>query len=378
MKDDIVIAINNILTLKKGAKYASLQEIYDEVSKIRNVERDEALETQVRARLQEHSSQYKNFKGKEDLFETQSFNSGLWRNKITGEKEIREYVFELIKQFPGIDVTNLQKTILKIMSDKLTVADKLESKTRPGEMKIEQIIRNFVSHKDSYKDKIEFVADGNITRLYLKEKNDNKSDDSEAVVEEIKENQIADILLEETEKPEIKETTETLNLLTEIPQPKKRRNTSNRIFIRKSDFESYVSDYKKKLDNGYLGEALVYEYEREKLIDLGRSDLAEKIRWISRDDGDGYGYDIQSFDIIDGKVKEIYIEVKSTSSSLTSDFEMSSNELEFAKKHKNNYKIYRVCKNGKKTSGYIIEDTLDEKFDITPSVYKVSIKKSDI
>lgn len=378
MKDDIVIAINNILTLKKGAKYASLQEIYDEVSKIRNVERDEALETQVRARLQEHSSQYKNFKGKEDLFETQSFNSGLWRNKITGEKEIREYVFELIKQFPGIDVTNLQKTILKIMSDKLTVADKLESKTRPGEMKIEQIIRNFVSHKDSYKDKIEFVADGNITRLYLKEKNDNKSDDSEAVVEEIKENQIADILLEETEKPEIKETTETLNLLTEIPQPKKRRNTSNRIFIRKSDFESYVSDYKKKLDNGYLGEALVYEYERLKLIDLGRSDLAEKIRWISRDDGDGYGYDIQSFDIIDGKVKEIYIEVKSTSSSLTSDFEMSSNELEFAKKHKNNYKIYRVCKNGKKTSGYIIEDTLDEKFDITPSVYKVSIKKSDI
>lgn len=377
MKDDIVIAINNILTLKKGTKYASLQEIYDEVSKIRNVERDEALETQIRARLQEHSSQYKNFNGKEDLFETQSFNSGLWRNKITGEKEIREYVFELIKQFPGIDVTNLQKSILRIINDKLTVADKLESKTRPGEMKIEQIIRNFVSHKESYKDKIDFVVDGNITRLYLKEENDIKSDDTELEVEEIKEKQIADILLEESEKPEVKEAPGTLKLSTEIPQPKKKRSNSNRVFIRKSDFESYVSDYKKKLDNGYLGEALVYEYEREKLIDLGRSDLADKIRWISRDDGDGYGYDIQSFDIVDGKEKEIYIEVKSTSSSLTSDFEMTSKELDFARFHKDNYKIYRIYKNGNKTSGYIIDNTLDEDFDVTPSVYKISIKKAE-
>ena len=35
MKNDIVIAINNILTSKKGSKYAQLSEIYEEVSRIK-------------------------------------------------------------------------------------------------------------------------------------------------------------------------------------------------------------------------------------------------------------------------------------------------------------------------------------------------------
>ena len=110
---------------------------------------------------------------------------------------------------------------------------------------------------------------------------------------------------------------------------------------------------------------------------MGRSDLAEKIKWISRDSGDGFGYDIQSFEIENGSVKEIYIEVKSTGSSLTSDFEMSSNELEFAKNHPDNYKLYRIYKNGKKTKGYVVDASLYDTFDITPTSYKVSIKTTD-
>lgn len=380
MKNDIVIAINNILTSKKGAKYAQLSEIYKEVARIRNCEQDEALEAQVRARLQEHSSGYKNYSGREDLFETQAFNSGLWRNKITGEREIKEYVFKLIKEFPGIDITSLQKSLLSILDGKLTEADQLESKTRPGEMKIEQIIRNFVSHKDSYKDDIEFVVKDGVTRLYLK-----KTDSAVDSIDEedyensinIAEEKVSKIINDETEKPIINETGFSLEMTSEIPIKNKKRRISDKVYIRKSDFETYVRDYKKKLDNGYVGEALVYEYEKNKLIDLGRSDLAEKIKWISRDDGDGFGYDIQSFDIVDDKEKEIFIEVKSTSSSLTSDFEMSSNELEFAKNHQDNYKLYRIYKNGKKTKGYIVEASLYDNFDFTPVSYKVSIKPTE-
>ena len=40
MKNDIAIAINNILSATKGKKYASLSEIYKEVSRIRNCEQD--------------------------------------------------------------------------------------------------------------------------------------------------------------------------------------------------------------------------------------------------------------------------------------------------------------------------------------------------
>lgn len=379
MKNDIIIAINNILTSKKGAKYAQLSEIYREVARIRNCEQDDILEAQVRARLQEHSSQYKNFNGKEDLFETQSFNSGLWRNKITGEREIKKYVFQLIKEFPGIDITNLQKSLLSILDGKLTEADQLESKTRPGEMKIEQIIRNFVSHKDSYKDDIDFVVKDGVTRLYLKntdaiEKYVNDEEDNNLIDIEEK---VSKILNDETEKPKIDNREFALEMSSEIPIKNRRKKISDKVYIRKSDFESYVKDYKKKLDNGYVGEALVYEYEKNKLIELGRPDLAEKIKWISRDNGDGFGYDIKSFDIVDGIEKEIFIEVKSTSSSLTSDFEMSSNELEFAKSHPDNYKLYRIYRNGKKTKGYIVVASLYDSFEFTPVSYKVSIKETN-
>lgn len=379
MKNDIVVAINNILTSKKGAKYATLQEIYDEVAKIRNCEVDNALETQVRARLQEHSSQYKQYNGKEDLFETQEFNSGLWRNKITGEREIRDYVFKLVGEFPGIDVTSMQKVLLELLEDKLTEADKLESKTRPGEMKIEQIFRNFVSHKDSYKDKIDFVSDGGITRMYLKDINAREKDgtlefdtQNDAIV--IK--QIEKVIEEENETPKNIDDV-TLNMLEGIPVVRKRKQSSERVYVRKSDFESYINDYKKKLDNGYMGEALVFEYEKNRLTDLGREDLAEKVKWISRDDGDGYGYDIKSFDITENGDKEIFIEVKSTSSSINSDFEMSKNEMDFAKSHKDNYKIYRIYKNGSKTSGYIIDSSIEDHFDIIPTTFKVSIKSDE-
>lgn len=380
MKNDIVNAINNILASKKGLKYAQLSDIYKEVARIRNCPQDEGLEAQVRARLQEHCSQYENFNGKEDLFETQSFRSGLWRNRITGEREIKKYVFQLIKEFPGIDITNLQKTLLSSLDDKLTEADRLESKTRPGEMKIEQIIRNFVSHKDSYKNEIDFVVEDGVTRLYLKQISNQEENDEDSYDEDnsisIEEKQISKIISEETEQPVVEDDF-SLEMTLDIPVKNKKRKVSDRVYIRKSDFESYVEDYKKKLDNGYFGEALVYQYEKNKLIDMGRSDLAGKIKWISRDSGDGFGYDIQSFDIVEGIEKEIFIEVKITSSSLSSDFEMSNNEVEFAKKHPDDYKLYRIYKNGKKTKGYIVETNLFDDFDFAPVSYKVSIKSNE-
>jgi Domain of unknown function (DUF3883) len=47
---------------------------------------------------------------------------------------------------------------------------------------------------------------------------------------------------------------------------------------------------------GRDGEELVFQFERERLKRLDRSDLAKNIRWVSEQDGDGAGYDILSFD----------------------------------------------------------------------------------
>jgi len=60
---------------------------------------------------------------------------------------------------------------------------------------------------------------------------------------------------------------------------------------------------------GRAGEDRVLVHERASLLAAGRTDLAERIRWVSHVDGDGAGYDILSFDP-DGNDR--LIEVKTT------------------------------------------------------------------
>ncbi len=80
------------------------------------------------------------------------------------------------------------------------------------------------------------------------------------------------------------------------------------------------------------------------LEELGRKDLADKVIWVARDVGDGLGYDIKSFKNIKGKYEEIYIEVKGTSGSCESDFEITENEIQFSKDNPDRYYLYRLGK----------------------------------
>ena len=127
-----------------------------------------------------------------------------------------------------------------------------------------------------------------------------------------------------------------------------------------------------------VAERLVYEYEKEKLIKAGYPEFAKKVRWVSRDDGDGYGYDIISYEIVNNDPKKIYIEVKSTASGLNSDFEMSDSELRFAREHSDEYRLYRIGKtNSKEPLGYVVEVPLDDYFVFEPVSYRASIRKTD-
>ena len=93
--------------------------------------------------------------------------------------------------------------------------------------------------------------------------------------------------------------------------------------------------YRKLL--GDLGENLVLEYERKRLHDVGLIDLANKVKHVSAEEGDGAGYDILSFEE-NGEKK--FIEVKTTRGSVRSDFYISANEVEFSKNHADNFYLY--------------------------------------
>lgn len=126
---------------------------------------------------------------------------------------------------------------------------------------------------------------------------------------------------------------------------------------------------KNKKETGIKGEYVALYLEKYFLEAIGKKDLADKVRHVSVEDGDGMGYDILSF-FQNGNEK--YIEVKSTTGNATTPFYMSQNELNFIKSHHSNAVIYRVLitENEPKLKVYSSEEVLTQ-FDITPSQYKV-------
>jgi hypothetical protein len=90
---------------------------------------------------------------------------------------------------------------------------------------------------------------------------------------------------------------------------------------------------------GRAGESFVLEVERRQLAKLQRSDLSERVRWISDEDGDGAGYDILSFD---ASGRERLIEVKTTNGGASTPFFLSRNEYETAAARAESWRLYRV------------------------------------
>lgn len=90
---------------------------------------------------------------------------------------------------------------------------------------------------------------------------------------------------------------------------------------------------------GEEGEQFVIEYERRRLAEIGKEHLISSIKQMSIIDVSA-GYDILSFD---ENENEIYIEVKSTTTSML-EFDLTKNELEKSKRFGKSYWIYRVIK----------------------------------
>ena len=123
---------------------------------------------------------------------------------------------------------------------------------------------------------------------------------------------------------------------------------------------------------GDLGELWVMKYEIEKLQNAKLYNLIDKIKHTSKDEGDGTGFDIQSFDIYGNK---IFIEAKTTKGKQNSTFFVTRNELERSKIEKENYYLYRLYNYSEQTD---TADLLIIQGDLTnicefPTTYKINL-----
>ena len=116
-----------------------------------------------------------------------------------------------------------------------------------------------------------------------------------------------------------------------VPQLRKRMEA----LVRK--FDPVERDFRnRKL--GKAGEEFIVSFEERRLHDGGRKDLAEKVRWVADQEGDGHGYDIESFSLSGEKR---LIEVKTTTGGQTTPFFLTRNE-ERVSREKAEFRLYRL------------------------------------
>lgn len=99
---------------------------------------------------------------------------------------------------------------------------------------------------------------------------------------------------------------------------------------------------KKNKKTGDLGERLVFDYEKSRLLAAGITDIEDRLILASEDPqyGNAYPCDIISIDPESASV--IYIEVKTTRYSAESPFYISEDERKFSEEHASQYRLYRV------------------------------------
>jgi len=120
---------------------------------------------------------------------------------------------------------------------------------------------------------------------------------------------------------------------------------------------------------GRAGEERVLAHERFHLTSAGRPDLAERVRWVSEEDGDGAGYDIASFS---PKGQNRLIEVKTTNGWERTPFHISRNELAVADGRRADWCLLRVWNFAREPRAFEIRPPLDAHVTLTPTSFQAS------
>jgi len=135
----------------------------------------------------------------------------------------------------------------------------------------------------------------------------------------------------------------------------------------KTSFVNYLEKEQNNRTLGFSGEQFVFDYEGWRLKDIGRGDLVDQIEWVSRQRGDGAGYDILSRNA-DGSDR--FIEVKTTKLPKESPIFVSVNEVFFAASHAEDFYLYRVFNFNSQKKLFIRQGNYEDFCFLRPVVFK--------
>jgi hypothetical protein len=122
---------------------------------------------------------------------------------------------------------------------------------------------------------------------------------------------------------------------------------------------------------GEAGERFVLNHETRFLESIERPDLAKQIRWISKEEGDGAGYDILSFTPRGDKK---LIEVKTTLGGNRTPFFLSRNEHDFCKAHFDQFNLVRLYDFRKSVRGFELPGDISKHVRLSTENYRAEFE----
>ena len=123
---------------------------------------------------------------------------------------------------------------------------------------------------------------------------------------------------------------------------------------------------------GRAGEEFVIDVERKLLLHAERLDLAQQIRWISEEEGDGAGYDILSFE---PSGCERLLEIKTTNGPSRTPFFLTRREWEAANERPEAWRIYRLHRFSVQPQIFIVAPPLEAVVDLRSESWRASFSQ---
>ena len=153
-----------------------------------------------------------------------------------------------------------------------------------------------------------------------------------------------------------------------LPDLKSGALVPNRLRRLVRKFDPVARDHRNR-SLGRAGEAFVVDLEKRKFTHANRTDLADKVRWVATEDGDGAGFDVLSFDLA-GQMR--LIEVKTTNGSARTPFFITRNECQLAVERPADWLIYRVHLFATSPRVFMIEPPLENAVRLTTETWRAS------
>ena len=120
---------------------------------------------------------------------------------------------------------------------------------------------------------------------------------------------------------------------------------------------------------GEAGEQYLYQAEQNRLSAAGRDDLARMVRWVSKEDGDGAGYDILSYSRCG---HERWLEVKTTNGSERTPFWISENERRVSEEKPEVFRLARLYDFSRQPTAFRLRPPLTDHVELAPTNYRAT------